>query len=809
MRIQVETLGSVTVTVDGKPAASLLTKPLRSAAFLYIIIEPNPTREGLIGLFWPDRGPEKARRACNQTVYQLRLDLGEEWLVTHGNRLEVRAEVETDVAAFGRALKEGRVEDALALYRGPFLNDLGGLGGIEFEHWTEGIRARLERDHRKARRAAISAAVERGDANAALAHTRRWLEIDPLDDEANHKRIELLAATGAREDALRCWTLYSERVRRELGLEPLEDTVRLVEAIRAGTVGTAAPWPLDLPRRAPAPVPGPAAAAPLAGAERAATSVPRTTGERASRRLAGLFAVLVALMLAFYQPWSRPQSAVVAALTELDPSIIAILPFENTSADRELEIVANGLRESLALQLHANDLLAVVSNPAVRVVAERGMALDTIARRFNAGSVFTGSIRRVNGQVRLDLGLTDSREMHPYEPARVERPDSLVHLLEADMLEAVARILRDRLGHRIELSRTLPLGLSSRTYTMHLEARQYFEDARSAHRAGAPVSGSLRKLDRADSLLATVSRQAPEWTAPVLLRGWAARENARIGGTRDTARYRAHMVRAVAFADEVLAMDARNAEALELRGAARMYMAVVFGEPTLLPAAEADLTAATEYDDSRGSTWRHLSFLALQQGDIARADQMAARAINEDRFEEESAMLMYRMAATMRSAGKAEEADTWCRNGLLAHPDDYRFSDCPLANAAVFDIPRISVDSAEHLVRRGNRNDPAPAGGDPSYRPYYRQVLFATVLLEEGMRERAEEVVRAAVEGADQDGVERALDYDLAYYEYKAGHTERAILRLSRYMRQNQIFLDYARNDTRWDAGFLAKALNR
>ena len=45
----------------------------------------------------------------------------------------------------------------------------------------------------------------------------------------------------------------------------------------------------------------------------------------------------------------------VAALTELDPSIIAILPFENTSGDRELEIVANGLRESLALQLHGTE----------------------------------------------------------------------------------------------------------------------------------------------------------------------------------------------------------------------------------------------------------------------------------------------------------------------------------------------------------------------------------------------------------------------------------------------------------------------
>lgn len=793
MQIHVETLGSVAVTVDGRSAASLLTKPVRSAVFLYVVLEPNPTRDVLIDMFWSDRDAEKARRVCTQTLYQLRQDLGGEWVVAAGNRLEVHAQVSSDVGAFERAVAEDRTEDALALYRGPFLRDLGSVGGAAFEHWTERIRGRAERQHRKARKHAVERALERGDLAAGLALTRQWVEIDPLDDDANHQRIALLARAGSRDDALRCFDLYAERVRRELDVDPLDETVRMVDAIRDGSLREMAAPQVPPMRAMPAVPSGPARPTPTDPAP-----VSARTGSRVA--MIGVATVMAVVALLILRPWSRPQSSAVATPALLDPSAFAILPFELWSNDRDLQFIANAIRETVALELHGNDRLRVVSNPAVRRVVEDGAGLDSIARRFQAGSIVSGAVLRVGDSVRVDFGVTDARFPDNYIPSRVQRPDSEVHLLEGDVLAEIGRFLRERLGRRIELARTLPPDLPNDAYTDFGEAQLLYQEVREG--SGESVDTRIRMLDRADTLLATVVRRSPEWTAPRVLRGWVSRERARAHG-RDVPRWQAEMGRAVDIADGVLASHPDEAAALELRGVAQMYMGAALGDSARLRAALGDLERAKELDPFRASTWQALSFLDLQAGRIDEAQRHALRAYEEDRFGIETADLIYRMATTMLADLRDEDALNWCERGVREYPSDFRFAECALANAAVLGKPPLSADSAARLVLRADRLDPPVEGRDPQYRQYYRRILLGTVLLRRSMPDSAQRLVDRVVAEARGQGLESSLDYDLAFFHLVNGDAELAHATWQRYIRRNPGFASFARRDRRWPAWFL------
>jgi DNA-binding SARP family transcriptional activator len=236
--IRVETLGTVRISRDGEEIDVLLRQKLRCALLVYVAVEQQTTRELLASLFWQDRAPDKARHALSQIVYELRRGLGEDVIETTGDRVRVSAEMEVDSRDFASAIEREDFESAFELYRGPFLHGFHLAESHPFEVWTDTQAARLVRFHRRARRAAIHQRMAAGDSTAALAAARRWVEIDPGDDEAQHSLIQLLAISGDRTAALRQYERY-ERLIKEDDLEPLDATLELVASLRAGKVE---PW---------------------------------------------------------------------------------------------------------------------------------------------------------------------------------------------------------------------------------------------------------------------------------------------------------------------------------------------------------------------------------------------------------------------------------------------------------------------------------------------------------------------------------------------------------------------------------------
>ena len=234
MAIKVDTLGGLRIHKGGEEYPQLLSQKRRCALLVYLGMEGEATRDVLLNLFWPERDPEKARHSLSQTIYEIRQDCNAECLETHGEFVRAnRSLLDLDAFGFQTAVEDGRYADALPMYGGAFLEGVHLADTPEFEGWTDQVRGRLRRRHRKARMEFIERLADSGKNEKAVDVAREWVELDPLEDEAQHAFIELLASVGRRSEALKQYESYL-RVLAEDDLEPLDDTKELVGRIKKG-----------------------------------------------------------------------------------------------------------------------------------------------------------------------------------------------------------------------------------------------------------------------------------------------------------------------------------------------------------------------------------------------------------------------------------------------------------------------------------------------------------------------------------------------------------------------------------------------
>jgi TolB-like protein/DNA-binding SARP family transcriptional activator/Tfp pilus assembly protein PilF len=230
--IQLTTLGRFSVSVNGEVAVAVVRQPLLSSVLCYIAVERHASRDAVLALFWGDREPERARHALSQTLYSIRQTLGEPFIEAETRVLRAYDTLQVDSKAFLDLVAAGKLADALRLYQGPFLAGGQLAESPGFDSWVERRRSHIARAHRQARRAEIETSLAAGGIRPALELARVWTEIEPLEDEAHHKLIELLAMNGDRADAIRYYERYERLIHEELDVDPLDETKELVEQIR-------------------------------------------------------------------------------------------------------------------------------------------------------------------------------------------------------------------------------------------------------------------------------------------------------------------------------------------------------------------------------------------------------------------------------------------------------------------------------------------------------------------------------------------------------------------------------------------------
>ena len=152
-------------------------------------------RERLAELVWAGRGAEQANGSLRQELVRLRRTIGEEVLPGAGTtsqpvRLDV-TDVDIDVVRFrGAAAAPGGGAEAIALYRGPLLQDFPLRPRDPFGEWIAVHRQKL----RDIARALMLRMLRGGEGSPTLA--QRLVALDPLCEEAYRFLIRHHAGEG-------------------------------------------------------------------------------------------------------------------------------------------------------------------------------------------------------------------------------------------------------------------------------------------------------------------------------------------------------------------------------------------------------------------------------------------------------------------------------------------------------------------------------------------------------------------------------------------------------------------------------------
>lgn len=211
-------------------------QPKRLAFLVYLTVSGGAVRrDTLIGLFWPELEQSRARGALRQALRYLRNTLGSDVIVTRGQDevAVVRGAVWCDVRDFEDALATGRLEEALGLYRGDFLEGLYLTDAPEFEKWLDGEVGRLRASARAAARQLVERYESGGNIARAMKWARRAIDFAPLDEEPVRWMIRLLEAAGNAAEAVSTYEAFALRLRHELEMDPSPELRALVDDIRA------------------------------------------------------------------------------------------------------------------------------------------------------------------------------------------------------------------------------------------------------------------------------------------------------------------------------------------------------------------------------------------------------------------------------------------------------------------------------------------------------------------------------------------------------------------------------------------------
>lgn len=192
-------------------------------------------RERLATLLWPDADPERARGALRRTLSAIRTSAIGDHLEADTTSVGLRRDgLEVDVHRFRELRAKGDHGRAVDEHAGDLLSGFALRDAPEFEEWTEAQGETLRSELADSLERLIGEERDAGRLAKALAHARRWLELDPLNEAAHREVMRLHALAGDRSAAIRQYHECVHLLDHELGVAPLEETVALYEAIREG-----------------------------------------------------------------------------------------------------------------------------------------------------------------------------------------------------------------------------------------------------------------------------------------------------------------------------------------------------------------------------------------------------------------------------------------------------------------------------------------------------------------------------------------------------------------------------------------------
>ncbi|MFQ6045276.1 MAG: protein kinase [Gemmatimonadales bacterium] len=480
----------------------------------------------------------------------------------------------------------------------------------------------------------------------------------------------------------------------------------------------------------------------------------------------------------------------------LDPHRVAVLYFTDRSEGGHLSYLAAAFTEDLIDVLSQVGALAVVPPSGVWAFRGRQEPTSKIARDLRAGTLVDGSVSGAGDALRVTVRLIDAAKDVVLETRMLSAVQENVLALRDAVADSVSRFLRRRLGEEIRLQVRQAATDNAEAWDLVKRAedlRREYENLRGAGSTGAAAAA----LEQVDSLLAGAASLDRGWGEPLVLRGWLALERAELiaaqavaGDSLARGRVFSELNRAIAYAEQAVELNSRDADALELRGTAtyRLWLSPAsagageLGE--LLAAAERDLREAASLHSWPARSLSTLSDLVRRKGDFREAMRLAEAAYDADQFLAEARQVTFQLAQAALDVGRYSDAAQICDSGLVRFPDDRRFYPCALTVLGASQTSAPDVERAWRLADRMADLTP-PDTRDLNWAAGRGQV--AVVLARAGLADSALAVLEMARESTPWSDPRSAIleGYYEAVVWLKLGEPDSALVELERHLRRN------------------------
>ena len=311
------------------------------------------SRDRLAGTLWSDRGDEQARGSLRKALSALRSAVGADAFVIDRDSVAVREDALVVDAEEWRCWhptptppRSGPCHSAMASFstssRRPARNSRTGCRSNDAMPQSDASGSG------KARREACGGGV----ALEAQSVCQRLLAVDNLREESHRLLMRLYADAGERSQALAQFQACRDLLKRELGVEPSQETVRLSREISMDAQPSGAPEPAPKPESAAAP----------------ATSWP-------TERQRGLS--------------------------------IAVLPFAGHSGEDQ-DFLANGLSQDIITELSRQKEFLVIAPQSSFAYGNGARTASVAAGELDVRYILSGSMRRAGDRLRVTAQLIDA-----------------------------------------------------------------------------------------------------------------------------------------------------------------------------------------------------------------------------------------------------------------------------------------------------------------------------------------------------------------------------------------------------------------
>jgi TolB-like protein/lipoprotein NlpI len=213
----------------------------------------------------------------------------------------------------------------------------------------------------------------------------------------------------------------------------------------------------------------------------------RIIGEKRKikRRMTVAAAVFLIIGLAGWYLYVEQSERIEPASTEKmafplpkKPSI-AVLPFENLSADPEQEYFSDGITDDLITDLSKISGLFVIARNSSFSYKGQSVKIKKVAEELGIHYVLEGSVRKIGGKIRINAQLIDATTGGHIWAERYDREYKDILALQDEVIQQIVSALSVKLTRREEVQLTSKLTDNLEAYDYYLRGKQFLHSLSS------------------------------------------------------------------------------------------------------------------------------------------------------------------------------------------------------------------------------------------------------------------------------------------------------------------------------------------